>query len=534
MIVARKLFLTVVAILLFAALPTIAAPPATQPTTKPTTRPAGRPGAPPAPTAEQRKMMKLEELTKKSIELAEARKYVEAEKAIAEALEIDPEDSTSIYNMACVKAICDDPDIAMNYLEKSAELGFEDFLHIQHDPDLDSLRTLPRYLAMVAAKETYQKNAADQAIAKFKKQLGEKYIYQVDPVAKLIFAANTDSQTLAAVKSWLSAQARSQWRQLFEHHPDQYIAIVLPSEADYRKMVRMPGVQGLYMHDSHMLIARTLGQVMTHEFTHAIHAGDLDALDQQHPIWITEGLASLFESAQFEGDTLIPRDNFRLSIIQAAQRRNKLIPLEKLFALKQPEFMANPMLGYGQSSSILLYLYEKNLLRPFYDQYKQDYHKDSSGKTTLQNITGQKLADFEAAWQKWMMTRKPPAMDTGRDGVFIGIRYDQANDGLKILEVVPKAPGDQAGMKPGDVIVAVNGGDMRDTLSFVPLLKTFKPGDQVIFKVRRASEYLDLKATLIRRPEPPKPAKATTRPSTQPAAKLRATSQPATEEPRTK
>jgi len=27
--------------------------------------------------------------------------------------------------------------------------------------------------------------------------------------------------------------------------------------------------------------------------------------------------------------------------------------------------MANPMLGYGESSSVLLYLYEKNLLRKF-------------------------------------------------------------------------------------------------------------------------------------------------------------------------
>jgi len=40
---------------------------------------------------------------------------------------------------------------------------------------------------------------------------------------------------------------------------------------------------------------------MTHEFTHALQFGDLDPLAEEHPIWIVEGMASLFESGQFEG-----------------------------------------------------------------------------------------------------------------------------------------------------------------------------------------------------------------------------------------
>ena len=275
-----------------------------------------------------------------------------------------------------------------------------------------------------------------------------------------------------------------------------------------------------------MLIARTLGQVMTHEFTHALHAGDLDALGQEHPIWIVEGLASLYEAAEFEGARLIPRDNFRVAVIQAAQKKKLLIPLEKLFKFKQPEFMANAMLGYGEASSVLMYLYDQHLLRKFYDLYKIDYDKDPTGKTTIEQLTGKKLSEFEVDWQKWMMSRKAPSLDsTGRDGVFVGIQYGQTNDGLKIEEVLAKGPADQAGFKAGDVIVGVNGRDVRDTLTFLPLLKTFKIGEVVTFSFRRGQEYRQTKLTMGRRPPPPPPA---TRPTTRPSAlpTTRPTTQP--------
>ena len=53
---------------------------------------------------------------------------------------------------------------------------------------------------------------------------------------------------------WLTAQATSQWQQLFEHKPDAYIAVVVPSGADYRKIVKMPGVAGFYNDTAKLLI----------------------------------------------------------------------------------------------------------------------------------------------------------------------------------------------------------------------------------------------------------------------------------------
>jgi hypothetical protein len=476
----------------------LAAPASSGPsTTRPTTKSAA--ATQPQLTPEQQKAKQVRDLTRKSLDLFKQKKYAQVEEVLAEALILEPDNATNIYNMACVKAVTNRPNDAMAYLERAADAGFTDFIHIDQDPDLASLKSLPRYKRLIAAKDEYQKRDAERAVDSLRKQFGNKYLFDVDTDAKLIFAANTDSQTLAAVKHWLTAQAKSQWAQLFEHKPDQYVAIVLPSLADYRKIIRQPGVEGIYMHGARMLIARRLGQVMTHEFTHALHAGDLDPLGQEHPIWIVEGIASLFEAGQFEGETLVPKDNYRLWFLQQAARTKRLIPLDKLITWKQSQFVANANLGYGEASSVMLYLYETRLLKPFYDAYKANFDKDPSGKATIEQVTGKPFKQFEQDWIAWMSKRTPPAMTTGPDGAFLGVQFAQENDGLKIEQVVGKSPAASAGIKAGDVIVGLNDLDVRDQQSLMPILKEFKPGDSVVFKLRRGEEYLQLPLVLGRR-----------------------------------
>jgi hypothetical protein len=461
-----------------------------------TTRPAA---TRPELTPEQRKAAQVRELTRKAVELLRQKKYRDAEGVLVEALVLDPNHSTNVYNMACLKALTNRPDEAVAYLERAADAGFTDFIHIEKDPDLAPLRALPRYKALIAAKDRYQKKEADRAVESLRRQFGEKYLFDLDPETKLIFVANTDAQTLAAVKKHLLAQARSQWEQLFSHKPDQYVAVVLPSLADYKRIIRQPGVEGIYMHGARMLIARRLGQVMAHEFTHALHAGDLDPLGQEHPIWVVEGIASLFEAAQFEGERLVPRDNYRLRYLQAAAKQRTLIPLDKLIGWKQQQFVNNANLGYGQASSVMLYLYERGLLRKFYDAFKADFDKDPSGRHSLEQVTGKALKQFEQDWQAWMAARTPPATDTGPGGAFLGVQFAQENDGLKIEMVAVRGPAESAGIKAGDVVVGMNDLDVRDQQSLMPLLTEFKPGDRVLFKLRRGEEYLTLPLTLGRR-----------------------------------
>jgi TolB-like protein/Tfp pilus assembly protein PilF/predicted Ser/Thr protein kinase len=66
------------------------------------------------------------------------------------ALAADPEDSGSLYNVACVYALQGLPDEAMDCLEQAVHHGFGQKEWIEHDSDMDSLRSLPRFKAFLA------------------------------------------------------------------------------------------------------------------------------------------------------------------------------------------------------------------------------------------------------------------------------------------------------------------------------------------------------------------------------------------------
>ena len=72
-----------------------------------------------------------------------------------------------------------------------------------------------------------------------------------------------------------------------------------------------------------------------------------------------------------------------------------------------------------------------------------------------------------------------------------------------------------AGLKAGDIIVGLNAFDVRDQRTLMPMLKEFKPGDGITFKLRRGEQYLQLALTLGRRgaPLPATRPAATTKPS---------------------
>jgi serine protease Do len=83
---------------------------------------------------------------------------------------------------------------------------------------------------------------------------------------------------------------------------------------------------------------------------------------------------------------------------------------------------------------------------------------------------------------------------------FLGIGIEPAPGGAKISAVEDRGPADRIGIKPGDVVLTVAGSKVADPEQLVKLIQAFKPGDQVLLKIKRGDEEMEFKPTLTKRP----------------------------------
>ncbi|OGA03802.1 MAG: 2-alkenal reductase [Betaproteobacteria bacterium RIFCSPLOWO2_02_FULL_64_12] len=73
--------------------------------------------------------------------------------------------------------------------------------------------------------------------------------------------------------------------------------------------------------------------------------------------------------------------------------------------------------------------------------------------------------------------------------------------GALISGVLRGGPADKAGVKPGDVLVAVEGKPVRDPSSMLNLVAALKPGAPATLKLRREQKEIDIQVEVGRRPK---------------------------------
>ena len=74
--------------------------------------------------------------------------------------------------------------------------------------------------------------------------------------------------------------------------------------------------------------------------------------------------------------------------------------------------------------------------------------------------------------------------------------------GALIAGVLRNSPADRGGIRPGDVLVAVDGKTVRDPKEMLDLVAALPPGKRAGFRVRRSGEEVDLEVDVGRRPTP--------------------------------
>lgn len=75
--------------------------------------------------------------------------------------------------------------------------------------------------------------------------------------------------------------------------------------------------------------------------------------------------------------------------------------------------------------------------------------------------------------------------------------------GARVERVMPDTPAEKAGLRAGDVIVAVDNDPVTPGRSLADLIARYRPGDKVTLTVRRGNETLELRVRLGEHPERP-------------------------------
>jgi len=83
---------------------------------------------------------------------------------------------------------------------------------------------------------------------------------------------------------------------------------------------------------------------------------------------------------------------------------------------------------------------------------------------------------------------------------YIGIRFTRGADDLKVLSVHKDTPADKAGIKTGDVILAVDGVELKDRTALLEFMQKKKVGDEVVVVVQRDEEEIKVQIKLATRP----------------------------------
>ena len=79
-----------------------------------------------------------------------------------------------------------------------------------------------------------------------------------------------------------------------------------------------------------------------------------------------------------------------------------------------------------------------------------------------------------------------------------------ATEGALIAGVMRGSPADKAGIKPGDVLIQVDGKKVKDAQVMLDLIAALQPGSAARFTVKREGRDLALGITIGKRPRPPK------------------------------
>ncbi|MCE5326580.1 MAG: PDZ domain-containing protein [Planctomycetaceae bacterium] len=350
---------------------------------------------------------------------------------------------------------------------------------------------LPRATADTAAPARAED--PDAIAAARLKEFGQGYVSHIDRDRRLIYISALDKQNLDDTMSLLADFTDAQRKTLFKEPLPWYVTVILPSVEHYRKLAPKANAVGFYHPASRTLISIDRGRTLLHEYTHALHHADQAAANQLHPIWITEGLATLFEAAEITPEGLKPVADPRLGVVQRAIHTGSCPPLKWLLGCDDKLFMKDPSLTYSQARYVMFYLYQRGQLDAWYATYKEGFAQDPTGQVAMERVLGQAIEGLDRTWKSWAARVEVPAGLRHDYRGRLGIQMNDDTRGVKIISMLPQGAAAQAGrLRVGDVITAYSDKPVRKTAELAAAIRATGELKTVTIQILRNNESITI------------------------------------------
>lgn len=436
--------------------------------------------------------------------------------AFREQIGYEPGNFVPYYNLACALAQQGRHDEACDTLVGAVERGFADKWQLQRDPHLESLRSHEKFLLIVNNWDQILEAAAEARFEVMRQEYGRRYTYERDPELRVNLASGFDPESTRRAREeihlltdWAIATIFTDLAEPPMSVSDPWVSVVLPTEDDFTAWAideygaaaalgEMNRIGGAYSHDRKQLVAMDLGGTFRHEFLHVLHHRSNSRSGQGHPVWIQEGLCSLVEDYDMVGGALTPTPSWRTNSVKRLERAGGLASIADLATMPRGRFTGTrPLANYAYARAVFLFLFERGRLTEFYQHYTRHWSTDPSGIKSIEVVIGMDIEDVDDEFRRWLrqLPEVPESVSAG--GAAIGLEIDAGRgEGPIILNVSRAARA--AGLRPRDVITAIDARPTRDYHELCRVLGSYAPGQTVVIDYRRSREHGQATITLGR------------------------------------
>lgn len=251
----------------------------------------------------------------------------------------------------------------------------------------------------------------ESRINELKNLLSDDFIFKSHSCFVVVSNLN-ETETQRLLKNTITDAEECFYNDYFIRKPDELITIFLfRDDKSYRYWAnKLYGDTDLSRFGYYKPSKKTMlmnistgGGTLVHELTHAFVRYDFPDI----PSWFNEGLGSLYERCSMNNKEILGHTNWRLPELQDAIHNNLYNSLDWLLGTTDEEFYDyESSKNYAQARFLCQYLQEKKLLKKFYKNFRDNFEKDKTGKTQLEEITKMKLADLDYVFIEWVKALK--------------------------------------------------------------------------------------------------------------------------------